>query len=202
MIIPSHLCHTPMCVYMQAACLAKCNGANVALHRSGTFSLEEFRQAVIDTCTSGEEHLVVSKRSCQIDYAESLCLFSVQSCTCLHCTMSADICAEYGCHAVCCITGGEASGVLTQSSQRHAVLCCVVLCTSEVHSTSKLNSPAMSCCVVLCKCGSPAVSCCAVLCRSATPAKPLGRLVTGTSAPLEATTVLETWCSSWTRYVM
>lgn len=44
----------------QAACLAKCNGANVMLHRSGTFSLDEFRQAVIDTCTSGEEHLVVS----------------------------------------------------------------------------------------------------------------------------------------------
>lgn len=46
---------------MQAACLAKCNGANVNLHRSGTFTLDEFRQAVIDTCTSGEEHLVVSR---------------------------------------------------------------------------------------------------------------------------------------------
>jgi glutathione gamma-glutamylcysteinyltransferase len=47
-------------VLTQAACLAKCNGANVMLHRSGTFSLDDFRQAVIDTCTSGEEHLVVS----------------------------------------------------------------------------------------------------------------------------------------------
>lgn len=45
---------------LQAACLAKCNGANVTLHRSGTFSLDEFRRAVVDTCTSGEEHLVVS----------------------------------------------------------------------------------------------------------------------------------------------
>lgn len=45
---------------MQAACLAKCNGANVALHRAGTFSLEELRQAVVDVCSSGEEHLVVS----------------------------------------------------------------------------------------------------------------------------------------------
>lgn len=48
-------------VITQAACLAKCNGANVTLHRSGTFSLDEFRQAVIDTCSSGEEHLVVSQ---------------------------------------------------------------------------------------------------------------------------------------------
>jgi hypothetical protein len=50
---------SPWCL-LQAACLAKCNGANVALHRSGTFSLEEFRRAVVETCTSGEEHLVVS----------------------------------------------------------------------------------------------------------------------------------------------
>jgi glutathione gamma-glutamylcysteinyltransferase len=43
----------------QAACLAKCNGANVTLHRAGSFSLEQFRADVVDTCTSGEEHLVV-----------------------------------------------------------------------------------------------------------------------------------------------
>jgi glutathione gamma-glutamylcysteinyltransferase len=40
--------------------LAKCNGANVALHRSGSFSLEEFRAAVQEVCSSGEEHVVVS----------------------------------------------------------------------------------------------------------------------------------------------
>jgi hypothetical protein len=85
-----------MCVYMQAACLAKCNGANVALYRSGTFSLEEFRQAVIDTCTSGEEHLVVSKRTCQImrtfvswECLIALLLYVVTSC--LDCTVSADM---------------------------------------------------------------------------------------------------------------
>eukprot|EP00878_Enallax_costatus_P016815 GHUV01017648.1.p1 GENE.GHUV01017648.1~~GHUV01017648.1.p1 ORF type:complete len:331 (+),score=67.21 GHUV01017648.1:896-1888(+) len=47
-------------VLTQAACLAKCNGANVTLHRAGTFSLEQLRQAVVDVCSSGEEHLVVS----------------------------------------------------------------------------------------------------------------------------------------------
>jgi hypothetical protein len=52
-----HLCC--LCA-VQAACLAKCNGANVSLHRYGSFSLQEFRQAVADVCASGEEHLVVS----------------------------------------------------------------------------------------------------------------------------------------------
>lgn len=52
------LCAVAAC--LQAACLAKCNGANVTLHRSGTFSLQRFRHAIVDTCTSGEEHLVVS----------------------------------------------------------------------------------------------------------------------------------------------
>ncbi|KAF6260230.1 Phytochelatin synthase-domain-containing protein [Scenedesmus sp. NREL 46B-D3] len=47
-------------VLTQAACLAKCNGANVSLHRFGSFSLQEFRQAVADVCASGEQHLVVS----------------------------------------------------------------------------------------------------------------------------------------------
>eukprot|EP00775_Hariotina_reticulata_P014329 gene14329-55_t len=47
-------------VLTQAACLAKCNGANVKLYRSGSFSLEEFRAAVQEVCSSGEEHLVVS----------------------------------------------------------------------------------------------------------------------------------------------
>ena len=45
---------------LQAACLAKCNGANVSLHRFGSFSLQEFRQAVAAVAASGEEHLVVS----------------------------------------------------------------------------------------------------------------------------------------------
>lgn len=44
----------------QAACLAKCNGARVSLHRAGTFTLEDFRQQVIDVASSGEEHIIVS----------------------------------------------------------------------------------------------------------------------------------------------
>ncbi|WIA42506.1 hypothetical protein OEZ86_008492 [Tetradesmus obliquus] len=47
-------------VLTQAACLAKCNGANVSLHRFGSFSLQEFRHAVAAVAASGEEHLVVS----------------------------------------------------------------------------------------------------------------------------------------------
>lgn len=45
---------------MQAACLARCNGARVELHRGGTFSLEAFRSAVRDTSTSETEHLIAS----------------------------------------------------------------------------------------------------------------------------------------------
>jgi glutathione gamma-glutamylcysteinyltransferase len=44
----------------QAACLARCNGALVELRRSGAFSLDEFREAVRDACSTGERHLVVS----------------------------------------------------------------------------------------------------------------------------------------------
>jgi hypothetical protein len=49
-----------LCFGLQAACLAKCNGANVSLHRYGSFGLQGFRQAVAAVCASGEEHLVVS----------------------------------------------------------------------------------------------------------------------------------------------
>ncbi len=45
---------------MQAACLARCNGARVELHRAGSFSLEEFREAVRETSTSETEHLIAS----------------------------------------------------------------------------------------------------------------------------------------------
>lgn len=45
---------------MQAACLARCNGARVELHRAGSFSLEEFREAVRQTSTSETEHLIAS----------------------------------------------------------------------------------------------------------------------------------------------
>ncbi|KAL6750431.1 Phytochelatin synthase-domain-containing protein [Haematococcus lacustris] len=44
----------------QAACLARCNGAKVELHRYGSVSLGQFRQQVMEVCSSGEEHLVVS----------------------------------------------------------------------------------------------------------------------------------------------
>ncbi|GBF98758.1 glutathione gamma-glutamylcysteinyltransferase [Raphidocelis subcapitata] len=47
-------------VLAQAACLAKCNGARVSLHRAGTFTLPEFRAALLQTAASGEEHVVVS----------------------------------------------------------------------------------------------------------------------------------------------
>ncbi|MEW5316215.1 MAG: hypothetical protein WDW38_007597 [Sanguina aurantia] len=44
----------------QAACLARCNGARVELHRHGTFTLDQFRQQLRSACESGEEHVVVS----------------------------------------------------------------------------------------------------------------------------------------------
>ena len=44
----------------QAACLARCNGAKVDMLRHGTFTESQFRQQVLDACTSGEEHMVVS----------------------------------------------------------------------------------------------------------------------------------------------
>lgn len=40
--------------------MARCNGARVELHRAGTFSLEEFRDAVQETSTSENEHLIAS----------------------------------------------------------------------------------------------------------------------------------------------
>lgn len=45
---------------MQAACLARCNGARVELHRAGSFSLEEFREAVRETSALEVEHLIAS----------------------------------------------------------------------------------------------------------------------------------------------
>jgi hypothetical protein len=51
---------TPFPRALQAACLAKCNGARVELHRAGSFTLEDFRRQLLDCAASGEEHVVVS----------------------------------------------------------------------------------------------------------------------------------------------
>lgn len=45
---------------VQAACLARCNGAKADLCRHGSFSEESFRHTVQDMCTSEQEHLIVS----------------------------------------------------------------------------------------------------------------------------------------------
>lgn len=50
----------PRTLKPQAACLARCNGARVELHRHGTFTLDQFRQQLRSACESGEEHVVVS----------------------------------------------------------------------------------------------------------------------------------------------
>jgi hypothetical protein len=55
---PSHRPHLPLAA--QAACLAKCNGARVELHRAGTFGLAAFRDQLLECAASGEEHVVVS----------------------------------------------------------------------------------------------------------------------------------------------
>lgn len=47
-------------VLSQAACLARCNGARVELRPAPSFTLDQFRQQVLDVCTSGEEHIIVS----------------------------------------------------------------------------------------------------------------------------------------------
>jgi glutathione gamma-glutamylcysteinyltransferase len=44
----------------QAACLGSCNGINVHLLRSGTFTLQEFRDSISECTVSGTEHLIVS----------------------------------------------------------------------------------------------------------------------------------------------
>ncbi|CAD7697773.1 unnamed protein product [Ostreobium quekettii] len=44
----------------QAACLARCNGAKVKLRKFGSFSLEDFRRDVVEVCTAGDEHIIVS----------------------------------------------------------------------------------------------------------------------------------------------
>ena len=41
-------------------CLAKCNGAEVSMHRFGSFSLETFREIVKQSCQTGTQHVVVS----------------------------------------------------------------------------------------------------------------------------------------------
>eukprot|EP00798_Chlamydomonas_sp_ICE-L_P011084 gene11084-18694_t len=45
---------------LQAASLARCNGAKVDLKRYGSFTLEEFRNDIQRLCQSGESHTVVS----------------------------------------------------------------------------------------------------------------------------------------------
>lgn len=45
---------------LQAACLARCNGARVELYPFGSVGLEEFRAMVAEACHSAEEHIIVS----------------------------------------------------------------------------------------------------------------------------------------------
>jgi hypothetical protein len=78
----------------------------VMLHRSGSFSLDDFRQAVIDTCTSGEEHLVVSV-----------------PCRCHgHCSLSRPVWIRFH-QLVCC----AALGIFLQLMRFRLDLCCGVL---------------------------------------------------------------------------
>lgn len=111
---------------MQAACLAKCNGANVTLHRSGTFSLQEFRQAVVDTCTSGEEHLVVSGSTvlAQQPQPHLLALVSTQ------CPRSSSPLFACPCGGCCCLhpalTATQQHVGLTGVRRAQVLLCCAV----------------------------------------------------------------------------
>ena len=43
---------------MEAACLARCNGAEVRMQYSGSFEMHEFRELVRKSCTTGEQHLI------------------------------------------------------------------------------------------------------------------------------------------------
>ncbi len=45
---------------VQAANLARCNGARVDMMRHGSFTEEEFRRKVLGVCESGQEHMIVS----------------------------------------------------------------------------------------------------------------------------------------------
>ena len=45
---------------MQAACLARCNGARVDVFRQPDISLADFRQEVIRVTRSSLEHMIVS----------------------------------------------------------------------------------------------------------------------------------------------
>ncbi|EFJ45552.1 hypothetical protein VOLCADRAFT_63429 [Volvox carteri f. nagariensis] len=44
----------------QAACLARCNGADVSLHRHGSFDGATFRRLLREACASEDRHMVVS----------------------------------------------------------------------------------------------------------------------------------------------
>ncbi|GFR44278.1 hypothetical protein Agub_g5484, partial [Astrephomene gubernaculifera] len=44
----------------QAACLARCNGADVSIHRHGTFDAEDFRRTLREVCACEDRHMVVS----------------------------------------------------------------------------------------------------------------------------------------------
>jgi len=155
---------------LQAACLAKCNGANVTLHRSGTFTLEEFRRDIIETCRSGEEHLVVSGGHALSRHR--LSHFPVVASNWFPWTAVAHYFGGYriGCPvrtAMLALQPAKNLGCQRNSQLLLTAAICFVLCCF------------MPCCVV---------------CRSATLAKPLARLGMVTSAQLVATTPPETLC--------
>lgn len=45
---------------LQAACLARCNGARVELYPFGSVGLEQFRAMVAEACSTADEHIIVS----------------------------------------------------------------------------------------------------------------------------------------------
>ena len=47
-------------ISLQAACLARCNGARVAVAEAGSFSLEDFRAAVAAAVRSERDHIIVA----------------------------------------------------------------------------------------------------------------------------------------------
>lgn len=75
---------------LQAACLARCNGARVELHRAGIFSLEEFRETVRKTSTSETEHLIAS-------YSRKEFLQTGEPCTLRSCSATLACCT---CHTL------------------------------------------------------------------------------------------------------
>lgn len=48
-----------MCSAVQAACLARCNGALAEVHRYGDFTLDQFRAMISAGSMSDQEHIVV-----------------------------------------------------------------------------------------------------------------------------------------------